>query len=296
MEKIIRIILFITLATIGVKSHAQIDDSTFVIFESMNDSVDLSENFYDLYDSLNFEDHPGDGLYKNWNTTMIKYRQSDTISRIDSTMIILVNPGMGQNYFHPHNGIVTSHFGWRGRRFHYGTDVDLETGEQVMAAFDGMVRIRTYDGGFGNVVVIRHPNGLETVYAHLSAIFVDTNQVVKAGDVIGLGGNTGRSRGSHLHFEVRYLGSAMNAETIIDFKNQKLISDTLYLTKKNFEYLKTVQSNQNSSKGAVYYTVKKGDTLGKIAQKNKTTVAKLCNLNGIRENKLLQIGQKVRVR
>jgi murein DD-endopeptidase MepM/ murein hydrolase activator NlpD len=195
-------------------------------------------------------------------------------------------------YYHPFKGKVTSRFGYRRHRFHYGIDIDLVTGDQVVSAFDGMVRVVKYDKGYGNVVVIRNDNGLETVYAHLLRAMVDTNEIVKAGDVIAFGGNTGRSTGSHLHFEVRYLGSALNPESIIDFENFKLLSDTAYLTQSNFHYLHRIKADKN----ATYHIVRSGDNLSRIAKRYHTSVNKLCYLNGINQNSILRIGQKVRVK
>ena len=80
--------------------------------------------------------------------------------------------------------------------------------------------------GYGKYVVIRHDNGLETVYGHLSKQLVEENQLVKAGEVIGLGGNTGRSTGSHLHFETRFLGIAINPIYMFDFPKQDIVADT----------------------------------------------------------------------
>jgi len=122
--------------------------------------------------------------------------------------------------------VVTSNFGPRWRRQHAGIDVKVYIGDTIRAAFDGKVRITKYDRrGYGYFVVIRHPNGLETLYGHLSKIIAKEDAVVKAGDIIGLGGNTGRSTGSHLHFETRLLGQAINPAYMFDFENQDVTSD-----------------------------------------------------------------------
>ena len=293
MNKITRNILIVLSllwsATAWAQSKVQPDS---LIVESRNDSIDLVNNFYDLYDSLTKFIHPSDYLYSSWNTKSIRYREGDTIKKTDSIMIVLVDKAHGLKYVHPFQGNITSRFGFRRYRFHYGTDVDLVTGDPVHCAFDGMVRATLYDRGYGRVVVVRHNNGLETVYAHLSKILVDTNTLIKAGDLIGYGGNTGRSTGSHLHFEIRYLGAAINPETIVDFTNFQLLSDTIYLTKKNFEYLHKIAANKN----AKYHKVKSGDTLSAIAKRYHTSINKLCYLNGIRQTHILQIGEKVRVK
>ena len=266
--------------------------SDSLLIESRNDSIDLINNFYDIYDSLTKFIHPSDYLYASWNTRSIRYREGDTVEKTDSIMIVLVDRAHDEKYVHPFQGNITSHFGYRRYRFHYGTDVDLVTGDPVRCAFDGMVRATLYDKGYGRVVVVRHKNGLETVYAHLSKILVDTNTMIKAGELVGYGGNTGRSTGSHLHFEIRYLGAAINPETIVDFANYKLISDTIFLTKKNFEYLHKIAADKN----AKYHKVKSGDTLSAIARRYHTSISKLCYLNGIKQTHILQIGEKIRVK
>lgn len=268
-----------------------------LIIESQNDSIDLSNNFYDLYTFIGLS-HPSDLVYATWNTSKIKYHDTSGIILFDSVMLELANISTEKNYCHPIKSPVTSRFGYRWRRFHYGIDLDLNTGDTLRCAFDGQVRVTTYDPGYGYVIVVRHDNGLETVYAHLSKFLVDTNQLVKAGDPIALGGNTGRSTGSHLHFELRYLGIALNPETIIDFENFCLLKETIYLTERNKQYLERIKNQrENGSKsGSKYYTVRNGDTLGKIAGKNHTTIKNICRLNGFKESKVIRAGQKIRVK
>lgn len=263
-----------------------------LIIESQNDSIDLSNNFYDLYTFLGIS-HPSDVLYTSWNTSKIKYIDTSGVIMFDSVMLELADISTERNYCHPIKSPVTSRFGYRWRRFHYGIDLDLNTGDTLRCAFDGQVRVTTYDPGYGYVIVVRHDNGLETVYAHLSKFLVDTNQLIKAGDPIALGGNSGRSTGSHLHFELRYLGIALNPESIIDFENFCLLKETIYLTEKNRQYLERMKNQKESN--SKYYTVRSGDTLGKIAAKNHTSIKNLCRLNGIRESKVLRPGQKLRV-
>lgn len=286
------IILALSLFLVNLRSMAQLDVSKGEIFESKNDSIDLVMNFYDIYDSLTKLRYPANYIYHSWDTHEIKFHLDGEDFKLDSQMIVLQDRSKGELYFHPVKGEVTSRFGYRRYRFHYGIDIDLITGDQVINAFDGMVRVVRYDRGYGNVVVIRNNNGLETIYAHLLKPLVDTNQIVKAGDVIGLGGNTGRSTGSHLHFELRYLGAAINPESLIDFENFKLMSDTVYLTKDNFHYLKRLQADKN----AKYYTVRQGDNLSLIARRHHTSVNKLCYLNGIKSSSIIRVGQRLRIR
>ncbi len=189
----------------------------------------------------------------------------------------------------PYCGRVTSHFGFRGVRFHYGTDIKLWTGDSVRVAFDGIVRVVRWEPGYGRFIVVTHPNGLETLYAHLSKALVKSGQRVKAGEVIGLGGNTGRSTGSHLHFEIRFLGEPINPEIVMDFEKGIIKKETLYITKALFEHLKEI-------KKAVYIRVRRGDSLWSIARRYGTTVYALRRLNHLGRRSVIYPGQRLRIR
>jgi murein DD-endopeptidase MepM/ murein hydrolase activator NlpD len=173
---------------------------------------------------------------------------------------------------------------------HKGLDIKLNKGDTILAAFDGVVRYARYNrGGFGNLVILRHFNGLETYYAHLSKMLVKVNQVVKSGDPIALGGSTGRSRGPHLHFEVRYKDIPLDPFRMIDYDNQKLISNVLPVTKKIF-YPNDYDGN------AVIVKIKKGDTIGKLAKKYHTSVKEICAMNKIKPTTTLRVGRSLRVK
>lgn len=216
-------------------------------------------------------------------------------------------------YCIPHPGPVHSTFKFRGRRPHKGVDISLSTGDAVYAAFDGIVRVdmtTRYSGGYGNVVVIRHVNGLETYYGHLSKYIVKSGDIVRAGELIGYGGSTGRSTGPHLHFETRYKGQAFDPERIFDFQSGTLRDDVIVLKKHYFNInshygqsdsqsyaaSKKAPKSSSASGDAVYYKVKSGDTLSKIAKQYGTSVDKICKLNNIKPTKTLQIGQRLRVK
>lgn len=189
---------------------------------------------------------------------------------------------------------ITSKYGPRRRRMHKGIDLKVQVGDTIRAAFDGKIRIRNFERrGYGYYLVVRHPNGLETVYGHLSKFLVDVNQIVRAGEPIALGGNTGRSTGSHLHFETRFLGQAINPIEIIDFENQVPNQDTYVFRNLKINGRK---SNIYTSSGnqLVYHRVKSGETLGKIARMYGTTVGELCRLNGLKSTSMLRIGQSIR--
>lgn len=242
----------------------------------------------------------------NWNTSNIHpYRYN--LSTMPETVEFLLTHGLDDDFTIPVGGIVTSKFGPRWGRYHNGVDLDLDKGDQVKSAFDGRVRIAQYSSSYGYMVVVRHFNGLETTYAHLSKLKVSPNQDVKAGDVIGLGGSTGRSTGSHLHFEVRYKGLPLDPTAMIDFSAQKLKSHTFVVDKYYFSssspyldahdnsYNRTSYSSSGSSKSK-YHVVRKGDTLYAIAQKHGKQVKEICRLNRISTNSKLQVGQKLRIK
>ncbi len=233
------------------------------------------------------------------------------LSKLKDTIWLCVSGDGDGGFVFPCDGAVTSSYGWRSGRPHNGTDIDLETGDTVRAAWSGKVRYAKYnDGGFGNLVIIRHQNGLETFYAHLSKMIVAPNQEVKAGDPIGLGGNTGHSYGSHLHFEVRFYDAPMDPAQVIDFQARDVKDDNLMVHKGLFRPgakaevagtttvpdKEAVTASSTAASAKKYYKIKSGDTLSGIAQKNKTTVSKLCQLNGIKPTTVLQLGRNLRVR
>lgn len=202
-------------------------------------------------------------------------------------------------YVHPFKGQVTSHYGWRRGRWHKGIDLNLDIGDPVYAAFDGVVRIQKYNpGGFGTYVMIRHYNGLETLYAHLSEAIVVRNQTVRAGQIIGFGGSTGRSTGPHLHFETRLMGQAFDPRKIIDFDTYTLLGTQAYVNHTWFPYIKgdNTRANTTPTTAKKYHKVKRGDTLYGIARKHGTTVNTICRLNRISRNTTIRVGRTLRVK
>jgi len=293
----------------GKKKVAKKDDTTKTAINPAILAITNEEHEHDENEEVDsLLAFPSNDLYSSWDTTVIHPYSFAESFKQDSALVRLTEP-TDCGFVLPFSGNVTSEFGWRKRRPHYGTDIDLETGDTVMAAFDGMVRIAKLNRSYGNVVIIRHKNGLETVYAHLSKILVEPGQVLEAGQIIGLGGNTGHSFGAHLHFEMRYLGQAIDAEDFIDFAAGALKKNEFVFTKADVENkydLRALHSRQkrdlnlarvsgSKSKGGKVYTVRKGDTLGRIAQKNHTTIKAICKKNGIKQNKVLRLGQKLRV-
>ncbi|WP_171036541.1 M23 family metallopeptidase [Dyadobacter sediminis] len=200
----------------------------------------------------------------------------------------------------------TSQFGYRWGRWHNGSDLDLETGDTVRSTYDGMVRIVAWDGsGYGRFVVVRHYNGLETLYGHLSKQLVESGQIVKAGEVIGLGGNTGRSTGSHLHYENRYEGNPFDPRHIFDWDNKMIRSDHFLLTSNVWGHLRGKSNKSEFESGdaapvsvsrSILHKVRSGDTLSSIAGKYGVSISSIARRNRMSSRSTLRIGQKLRIK
>jgi len=223
-----------------------------------------------------------------WSKIKINSGKIDCSYLFDTVRIVLRDISRNKHYVHPFKGHITSDFGRRDSwLWHRGIDIKLNTGDTVRAAFDGIVRAVLYDrNGYGRVVAIRHCWGVETIYGHLSKSIAVPNRKVKAGDVIGLGGRTGRASGTHLHFETRYYGEPFDPNLIIDFENFRLKSDTLKLFKDDFAYLEQI-------KKTVTHKIKEGDNLSSIAKRYRTSITRLCSLNGITPETVLRIGRNL---
>ena len=250
--------------------------------------------------------NPSADLYEDWNNV---YAHRET-TLPDSFRIDLRGFHMPTD-----NRVVTSNFGSRWGRQHKGLDIKVYIGDTIRAAFSGKIRIVKYEPkGYGKYVVIRHHNGLETIYGHMSKHLVVENQEVKAGEPIGLGGNTGRSTGSHLHFETRLCGVALNPALMFDFRNQDVVGDFYNFNRKHYAAESAQATRLRGAGGSVttsdddldlavstpartvtptvhFHKVKKGDTLQAIARKHHTTVDKLCKLNRIGKTIRLRPGQ-----
>ena len=249
------------------------------------------------------------GYYSIWDTHSVNPYRVDGRSYRDSLKLKLTDlPRQRYAKMPLATTPVTSGFAFRGYRWHYGMDLDLETGDSVKSAFDGVVRINAWDGGgYGNYILVRHYNGLETIYGHLSKSLVSVGTFVKAGQLIGYGGSTGRSTGSHLHFEVRYQGNPINPALMYDFPDYKLRKDNFTITAALFNYYsRTIgrgrsRSRHSSSSGrpsrarqVVSHKVRSGDTMSEVAERYGVRVSTLKKLNpGV---KTLQPGRKLRIK
>lgn len=270
---------------------------------------------------------------QNWsNDVVFSNTHNDHMHLVDTIWLCLNEfaPSESSDFCFPmKKTVVTSRYGPRSGRYHNGIDLDLNVGDTIYAMFSGKIRYAKYNnGGFGNLVIMRHYNGLETFYAHLSKFLVSPNQEVKAGQPIALGGNTGRSTGPHLHMEVRFYEGAINPEEIIDFDHKVLKKENLFLHKAMFkpgakptQEVEALTADQvayqsfnaasATSTSAVaspvvrpvikaaqkkYHLIKSGETLTKIAARYGTTVSVLCKLNGITPKTTLSVGRNLRVK
>lgn len=289
-------------------------DSLFqvVIFDDKSWSYLQPDSLYVCLDSNDV-----DFFSKDWNENTLSSFHLTIEELADDIIIDFDSLG---TFCCPYVGKISSHYGIRKGRRHTGTDLTLNYGVPIYAAFEGKVRASMYNTGYGNIVIIRHANGMETYYGHLSSRIVREGDWVQAGDIIGMGGNTGRSTGPHLHFETRYLGFPFDPCRIIDFENGRLLASKFDLNKIYFDKdSKYIDGGNNAadrlvevkdSTGVttkvmptpppkpqkVYYKVKSGDNLTRIANKYHTTVGQLCKLNGISKDATLQIGKTLRVK
>lgn len=313
-------IVFSLFLTVGfLQSTATAQEVVDTIKTSHGDIVMFSDRTWEYLEDLNFDGvmnhHLNELIMADSNLNYIQTWDHDVcytsdmandLSKLRDTLWVCLVQDIDKDFRVPVDGIVTSRYGMRHGRYHNGIDLDLETGDTVRAAWPGKIRYAKYnDGGFGNLVIIRHENGLETFYAHLDKHLVVPNQVVEAGQPIGLGGNTGRSYGSHLHFEVRFYDAPMNPEEVIDFEKRRCKDENLFVHRGLFrpgakpsDADNYVASNVASTTAAArkYYKIRSGDTLSAIAARNRTSVSKLCQLNGIRPTTVLQVGRSIRIR
>jgi len=264
------------------------------IFEELTESETVSgvpTSAWDVNDSLTFI--PGYDMYCHWNTDVLFDRGALRFAH-DTLHLQLSYDDCDHSM--PCSGGLTSPYGMRKGRMHYGVDLDLDTGDPVVSAFSGMVRISKYNKTFGNVVVVRHYNGLETVYAHLSKRSVEPGYLIEAGDTLGLGGNTGRSYGSHLHFEVRFMDQPIDPSLVFDISQGLLKAHTFDVHKGIFATIVAAKADSKASAtiGRKFHVIHRGDTLYALSRRYGVKVSELCRINGIRERSTLSLGQRLR--
>lgn len=327
--KLLSLILSASLLTVTSAFAQLIPKDTIVSTIEISDADSLYAEENIPNDSLISNDET---LYKNiWSSTQIKY-PLNTLPPKDATVTITLTETDDHPFVNPYIGKVISKYGKRGRRMHTGTDIKVNSGDTIRCAFDGKVRLAKRFSGYGNMVLVRHKNGLETIYAHLKEIKVKVNDSINAGDVVGLGGRTGRATCDHLHFETRLFGEPFDASKYIDFRTYSLRSNHIYYKNKQFEIdpanfdrkhiheskpviastavndsaLIKVNSAGIASASATTaktatkaksskHVVRKGDNLWTIAKKYNTTVKKLCSVNNITAQKTLKVGSVIRL-
>jgi murein DD-endopeptidase MepM/ murein hydrolase activator NlpD len=234
--------------------------------------------------------YPASAYYNEWDADILSLFKDQFIKDTNYT-IELENSELGC-FNMPSWGPLSSPFGWRNNRYHKGVDIQLRKGDTVNCAFDGMIRFAQKKGGYGNVVIVRHYNGLETVYAHLSKIKVKEGDVIGAGDLIGLAGTTGHSTGPHLHFEIRFMGVPVDPQYFISFDYGNLLFNTINFKKNKCGLLSAFNPSTE------FHTVLKGETFSEIASHYGTTTQKLRAINNMTQKQYVRLkqGQKLRVR
>ncbi|MGY0392491.1 peptidoglycan DD-metalloendopeptidase family protein [Bizionia sp. KMM 8389] len=289
--------LCLTINSFGQPSNPK--DSSPNLLNFIASSEDLLEN-YEVEESEAIVDITSD----YWNTESYRVKYNDAVK---FPIHIQFNDS---NYASPisRNKVITSRYGWRHGRAHKGIDIDLITGDSLFAMFDGVVRFSSYSSGHGRSVIVRHFNGLETAYAHMSRYGVKANDSVKAGDYLGKGGTSGNARGSHLHLEISYNGVQINPEYLLKFnESNAVINNELWITRDmtrpeihnskrpgNIEIpTSEAEAIASANKPKKVYIVKRGDSLSRIASRTHMSVSNLCKLNAISRNSTLRIGQKI---
>jgi murein DD-endopeptidase MepM/ murein hydrolase activator NlpD len=256
------------------------------IIGDLQNKIDSFYTFF--YDSKIHEKLPAEALYDNWNT---KFSQPYDVNKMpqDSIFVLpLVEKGWLCNFVIPFQGEIISPYGWRGNRMHRGVDIKLNIGDPVVSSFKGVVRYAKDAPGFGLTVIVRHHNGLETIYSHLSKISVEPGEFVEPGQLVGLGGNTGRTTTSHLHFEIRFKGIAFDPQSFIDFNNSKLRFDVLQLQKSSFSLVPFLPNQK-------IHVLKNGDTVESLAKQYNVTTNQICNWNAVKRDQPFVSGEIIRV-
>lgn len=285
MKGFLKSLAFALLSVVDVGVQAQDVASDPVSLYRPTEVVDTVAPHFMLLNEDNII--PSDEMYPTWTNSVVHYNSVMPDSfRIDLRNYAMPTPSTK----------ITDIFGYRPnrRRLHQGMDIKVQTGDTIYAAFDGKVRITSYQRrGYGYYVVIRHNNGIETLYAHLSKRLVNVNQNVKAGEPIGLGGNTGRSSGSHLHFETILMGKSIDPALMFDFKNQRMTGESYIYRKPGTKYIENGKV-KIAGPEKKYHKVKSGDTVEKIARKYGVSQKRIFELNGLKPNSIIRPGQSLR--
>jgi hypothetical protein len=285
-----------------VDSLFELDSVPFALINQINLFAALMPGKIELPDKFHFvtddgSPYPANAYYGHWNSRA-SWSYPDSIRKNDSIIVLkLVDQEKLQVYHHPlsqktlrrYYGWVTSPFGWRDGRAHNGVDLELHLYDSILNMFDGKVRVASTLGGFGRVVIVRHHNGLESLYAHMSRLKVKTGDTVVAGQLLGLGGASGNASGTHLHMETRFKGLPVNPAHVISFSDKELYSDTLILKKSGSRYIAYPY-------GKEFHIVKRGESPNRIAKRYGMKLDELMQLNNYTSSTRLIVGQKVKIK
>lgn len=248
------------------------------------------------------------GLYDEyWDTENLSSRFLQVPFWGNPLRIILVQSN-NNAFFYPCLGELKTKYGETKNGLHPGIDFTLTFGSPVRNCFDGVVRMAKKYGDYGQLVVVRHYNGLETVYANLSRILVQPGQIIQAGHVIGASGKSVKTGLDVLHFETRFMNECFNPALFIDFESKELIDNTLILNEKDLAIVARQQAAQQTEKikaekseripensKGVYHIVKAGETMYRIALEHNISLARLLEINNMTETDVISVGQKIRL-
>ena len=306
-----RSFLFFLFFLLSLVSYSQVVEDSVLTEEEVEEELDEGDfdNFSGYSDvtywdmlrdpSFHFDSIiiPATDYYPfGWDTVKVNPYKVD-LKNMNDTVLLNLRDSMDCLFHPPAIGDLTSTFGFRrwGRRakFHFGVDVRMEIGDPVYAIFDGVVRVAKRSADYGYMVIIRHYNGIETLYAHFHQLLVYTGKTVRSGDIIGLAGTTGHSTGPHLHFEVRFKGEKVDPNKVIYFPTGSLLSDTLQIDKSCFKHLYQLKAMRLRAR---YHVVRRGETLPSIAYSHGVSVKHLAKINHINTKTKLKQGKRLRLR
>jgi murein DD-endopeptidase MepM/ murein hydrolase activator NlpD len=284
----VKMILVDSLMNTGNIRYDLINELENMIYYIRDETMPNKYNFIEFTANSDF---PSDLIYKTWDTK--NFRNKINID-LDSSYLIQLTSEKYGDYFHPvcksslkkYEGMVTSKQGWRDAKRHNGVDINMDQWDSVQCAFSGRVRFVKEFEGYGKVVVVRHYNGLETIYAHLAKFKVKPGQMINAGDLIGLAGNTGNSEGSHLHFEIRFKDQVLNPENLIDFSGYTLRSQKILVKKTGNSFVAVPKDN-------LFHVIERGDYPFRIASRYGMSVDYFCEINKISTKTKLKVGESV---
>lgn len=338
---LIPLFALVTVSVSGQRVPPKLEDLPRVAIDTLDTAdervkvIVFTNNTWEYYYPREAELLDREAFNDHWDTSQLFAYKDIPLSALPPAIELNLVGGLDE-YHAPIVGRISSKYGPRRGKNHNGTDIPLKIGEPIYATFSGKVRYaRLNSGGFGNLVILRHENGLETWYGHLARINVQVDDYVKAGAVIGFGGNTGKGSGPHLHYEMRYRDQTFDPEHLIDFSTGDLRYTTFALEKSYFniysrasetldedydydekvlasngsgeltseEILDNIDANakaqeakEKAASGPMYHTIKRGDTLSGIAARYGTSVPKLCQLNNITRTTVIKAGKRLRIR